>query len=263
MARIIKSDEMKAAGAPRAAVLNLVDLAEEARRVVLEARKDAARITAKARQGSEAADKQAAERGYAEGLARGRNDGYADGERLAVKEMKQKWAAESAKLASLVRDAVGRLDAARTEVVNQARDEMVTFALEVAAKIVGRVAAADVAAARSNLAKALKLADLAGQITVNVNPGQLAALEESARDVFEAFGVTGRVRLVADNDVSAGGVKLVSRGGEIDATIETQLANVADALVGHRAGSTEIGRYESSAQLERRQHKSEIPSEYV
>ena len=69
-------------------------------------------------------------------------------------------------------------------------------------------------------------------MTVLVNPAQLEALQEHLASLTGALGVVGRVRWAADPAITAGGVKVITRRGEIDATIETQLANVADALAG-------------------------------
>ena len=58
MTRVIKANASQSQQA-RAAVLDLADFAAEARTVVLDARKDAARIVAEARAKAEAAERQA------------------------------------------------------------------------------------------------------------------------------------------------------------------------------------------------------------
>jgi hypothetical protein len=50
------------------------------------------------------------------------------------------------------------------------------------------------------------------------------------------LAVTGRIRWVADEAVAPGGVKVLTRRGQVDATIQTQLDNVAEALLGARTG---------------------------
>ena len=54
---------------------------------------------------------------------------------------------------------------------------------------------------------------------------------EHCRELVETLGCGG-VRVMADESITPGGVKVLCRGGEIDATIETQLANVAASLAG-------------------------------
>ena len=109
---------------------------------------------------------------------------------------------------------------------------MLDFALELAAKIVGRIAAEGATAARENLRKALELAEASAAVCVKVNPAQLAGLNLCLPELLEALGRSGEVRMVGDEAVSPGGVKVQTDCGEIDATIETQWANVVEALLG-------------------------------
>ena len=66
-------------------------------------------------------------------------------------------------------------------------------------------------------------------MVVKVNPLQLGQLQESLPEMLAAMG-DAKVRLVGDPDVAAGGVKVLSGAGELDATIQTLLANVVDAI---------------------------------
>ena len=244
MARIIKAKEMQGGSEHKAVVLRVADLAEEARQVVLDARKQAARIIADARQSAEQMHQAAAEQGRAEGYARGENDGYAEGQRRGEQQAQEKFAAELGELTNLAKSLLGELAAARADLLHQARGEMLDFALMLAGKIVGEVATADVSVAKANLAKVLELAGQGAAMTVQVHPDQLSALRDQLKELVDALAVHGEVRLAADAGISAGGVKLLTRQGEIDATIETQLANVAEALLGRRRPSEQAGEYE-------------------
>jgi hypothetical protein len=62
-------------------------------------------------------------------------------------------------------------------------------------------------------------------------------------ELAESLNCAGKVRLVGDETISPGGAKLQTAGGEIDATIETQLSNVVEALVGTRVGADAVGSY--------------------
>ena len=237
MTRIIKAEQSNAAP-PDAATLHLKDFAQEARAIVLDARKEAARIATEARDAAEEIKRRTGEEGYCEGFARGQNDGYADGHRRAQDEGRQRLAADAGELVALAGRIVRELADAREELMHQARQEMLELALELAEKIVGRVAAADIQAALANLTKVLELAGGRGEVVVRVHPGQLEQLRRHCAELVEALSLPGVVRLVGDEKIEPGGVKLVtSGGGEIDATIRTQLRNVVDALVG--AGTVE------------------------
>jgi len=226
------------AAAPAQRLIRGLDsLAAEAQNVMLDARQQAARVLADARSQADAACDAAAAKGYAEGLARGRSEGYDEGVRRGQTEAREQFGERSAELVEQLRRLVAELEAAHDETIHGGRCELLDFALAIAGKIVGRVAVRDVGAARENLRKALELAESRREMNVLVNPAQLDTLTEALPELAGSLGRNGPVRLVADASVSPGGVKLLTAGGQIDATIETQLANVAEALLGSRTSS--------------------------
>jgi flagellar biosynthesis/type III secretory pathway protein FliH len=209
-ARVIKAGD--ASHDAQSLVANLSELTNQARQIVLDARKEAARLLAEARK---AADELKAQ---------------AKREAPTAQQVPPPQSV-SDELASLLRTAAAELHAAREQVLSQARRQMLLFAMELARKIVGKVAAADIGAANANLDKALRLAG-GGDIVVRANPRQVEELKRSCRELVGALAMQGDIRLEGDEQVSPGGVKVICRGGEIDATIQTQLANVASSLLG-------------------------------
>jgi flagellar assembly protein FliH len=245
MARVIKAGVDAPDGPGPSAVLKLTDFMAEAKAVVLEARKEAARIVIEAAAKAEQITTAAADRGYQEGFARGQNDGYADGQRVGSRQGLETSAEAATEALSVARRIAEELAARREELCEQARRELLEFALAVAERIVGRVAARDVSAAQGNLVKALEMAGFARSITVKVNPAQLAALGEHCRQAVEALAIQGRVELVADETVRPGGVKVPTGGGQIDATVEGQFAHIVETLLGPPHADGPEGSYES------------------
>ncbi len=196
MARIIKADQD--VDGTTTAVLRLTDFVAEARAVVLEARKEAARIVAEARGKAEQIEQAATQHGYQEGFARGRNDGYSDGQQAGSRQGLEVSAGAAAQALSCAQRVAEELGAARSELVEQARQELLDLALAIAERIVGTVATRDVAAAQANLVKVLEMAGYAKAITIKVNPDQLQALREHCHKAVEALAIKGRVELVAD-----------------------------------------------------------------
>lgn len=259
MSRVIKADAMNQPDAPRARILNLADLAEQARTVVLDARRQAARIVAEAREKAEAEKAQAAERGLAEGLARGRDDGYAEGLRQGLQEARKEFDAEAGELTALARKILETLRDARKDLMGGGEAQVLEFALALARRIVGRVAATDVSAANANLAKVLELCG-PGPIVVRVNPAQLEALQACAAELVRTLSIGGTVRLVADKQVAPGGVKADNGTGRIDATIEAQMDHVVRALLGGPAGE---GQYAPTGGAARQQPAGEPSAKHV
>jgi flagellar assembly protein FliH len=231
MKRLIKSDDVQS-GVIEAVPIDLPDVAAEARRILAEANRQARRIVDEARRQAASVEEQASGRGYEQGYARGREEGLAEGRRAAQQQAGQKLSADLTELTALARKIVEELAGARQQILQEARAEMLDFAVELAGKIVGRVADSEIEAAGHNVRKVLELAGGGGNVTVLVNPTQLEALRTHAGELVEALRYRGKVKVEGDERIGKGGAKLVGRGGEIDATIATQLANVAEALRG-------------------------------
>jgi flagellar biosynthesis/type III secretory pathway protein FliH len=236
MARVIKANEMSTLGRTKAIVLNLRDLAAQARDIILDSRKEAAAILTAAKAQALEIKSEAAEAGHAEGYARGLAQGTAKGAAQAQADAQAHIHAQTAGLVDLTNAIVAQLAAAKDQALAHMRHDMLNLSLQLASKIVGQVAVSDIGAARANLEKVLQLCSGSGEIVLKVNPGQLRRLQEHCDDLTEALAVQGAVRLLGDESVGPGGVKLISGSGEIDATIETQLANLAKGLVGGMGG---------------------------
>lgn len=236
MTRVIKADTASPSATSRTAVLNLKDLAAEARQVVLDARKEAARIVADAHVKADTEKDLIVERARAEGLARGRDDGYAEGRREGLDEARAEFAATSAELTAVTEEILDQLRRSGDEFREGHSARVLDFALELAELIVGRIAATDISAAKANLSKVMELANRGDCIQVYVSPSQLEALQAYAAEWVQAVSDCPLVELVAAEDVAPGGVKAVNGQGEIDATISSQMANVVEALLGARRG---------------------------
>ena len=232
MAQIIKTNSDENKHKAVAGVLELKDLAAQARQIVLDARKDAARIVSEAREKASAFEQDARASGFAKGLLQGRDKGIHEGRQEARNDSKEHADGEMLALVELVKNIATELSAAKANVISQAKRDMLGFSLNLTEKIVSHVKIYDLAAAKSNLAKALEMASGTGKMTIKVNPAQLDALHIHCSDLVSAMNIPGQLGMVGDEHIERGGVKVLTTGGEIDATISTQFDNVVAALLG-------------------------------
>ena len=228
MTQIIKKTKQLPDGAQL--VMKLADIAMQANEVILDARKTAAEIRTEARANAEIARRQGREQGYKEGFAEGQARGMQDGAREGGDQARARIGDQSKQLVDLARSILVALEEAGDRPYQLAADEVLALAIDLSAKIVGRLARTDISVARGNLIKAMKLAHTDGEIIVAVNPGQLQELSRDFAEFVEIVDASGRARLVADGQVAPGGVKITTARGVIDATVETQLDKVASAL---------------------------------
>jgi flagellar biosynthesis/type III secretory pathway protein FliH len=233
MGHVIKAAERRESSPVTVGPLHLDDVAAEAKRTVLAARRQAERILARAREQADAVEQDAARSGYARGLEHGRQAGREAGRREAAEAARRSLREQADALADLVRKISTALASAWRPPA--ARDAL-ALAVELAEKIVGRVSVSDVAAAEANLAKALELSCRARRLTVRVNPAQLSALREACGELAGRLGADGPVTLVADERIAPGGVEVTTPSGRVDATIRTQMDNVVQAVLGGEGG---------------------------
>jgi len=122
MARIMKASNVGGPQSDRMAALRLRELATEVNTAVLDARKQAARVLAEARDEANAIVLQAEEAGYVRGFDRGRSEGMARGERLAFKQIRGRLAGKATPLAALADRIATEIDRAGRALSGQAAD---------------------------------------------------------------------------------------------------------------------------------------------
>ena len=228
MTQIIKKTKRLPDGGQ--SVMKLADIATQANEVILDARKTAARIKTGARANAEIVKQQARKQGYNEGFAKGQARGMQDGARAGGDQARARIGDQSKQLVDLAMSILVALEEAGDRPYELAAEEVLAFAIDLSAKIVGQLARTDISVARGNLIKAMKLAHADGEIIVAVNPGQFQDLSRDFAEFVEVIDASGRARLVGDAQVAPGGVKITTARGVIDATVETQLDKVASAL---------------------------------
>ena len=252
MNRVIKQDgSRQAAPVGRVAALNVVNFAEQAHRMVLEARQQAtevleaaraaaAQLTAETAQRAEQLRREAHEQGLTagreEGYAKGLAEGQADGAEKAFQQAMDLFNRQTEDLRKLLAESVRRLDAAHDEVLRQARSDLLELALTVAERVTGARARGDIETAQHNLAKAIDMAGCHSTLQLRVCPAQLDQLREYSAQFLQEMGASESVSFVADETLSPGDVVLQGRTGQVDARVRTQLDNVIHAITGRAEG---------------------------
>ena len=70
------------------------------------------------------------------------------------------------------------------------------------------------------------------KITLRVNPAQVSLLKTEVPSLLEEAGLDAKILVVPDDSIMEGGCVVTTTNGVIDATIETQLAVISEALRG-------------------------------
>lgn len=214
-----------------AVVLDLGDLrrrAEEleaktiarARQIIDEANAERQRLLA-------GAAEQGRETGHAAGLARGVIEGREQGKNEAIASMR----AQADALSRGFEAALGALVEQREALLTQARTDVLKLAVAIARRVTRRSIDADPRAVMDQLEAALAMTLRPTTLIVEVHPDDAALVREAAPALAKKLAGGPHVEVVERAELSRGSVVLRSAGGEVDASIETQLERIVEAIV--------------------------------
>ena len=214
-----------------ALVLDLGDLRRQADELERRTREQCELLIADARAERQRILAGASEHGYADGFAKGLAAGVEEGRRrghdeavaAAVDGCK---AVQSGWEAALV-DFVARRD----DMLTQAKNEVLMLALEIARRVLKRVVETRPGVAADQLEAALSMVMRPSTLVVEVHPEDEAIMSVMMPRVGERLSASAHAVLRTRDDLSRGSVILRSEGGEVDASIDTQVRRIIAEIV--------------------------------
>ncbi len=227
-----------------AIVLDLGDLHRQGQLLIENAKRRAAEIIKEAEAERDRLIAGAAEKGHAEGFARGLEEGRARGQEEGRAEAAQSTAADLEALRAGWEQALAAFVADRERILTEARDDVLRLALRIAEKVTRRKIETDPAVAAAQLESVLALITRPTALVIAVHPDDRAAIEQALPSLLATLTAAPRhVELTDDptlprgscvartrgGDDGSGGA--VGGGGEINASIDLQLQRIAEALL--------------------------------
>ncbi len=215
-----------------AVVLDLGDLKRQGDIIKSAARAEADRILAAARDQRDRSTAESVERGHREGFERGMREGHergsAEGRDLARGEYAERLGA----IEKAWSQQLEAFTAARERMLVEARLDIVRLAVRFAQIVTRKAVAADPAAAVSQLEAILAQLSSSTRLSVSVHPDDLEQLRAALPALSARLADAAHVELVADAALPRGScIARTPRGAVIDASIETQLERLADAIL--------------------------------
>lgn len=220
-----------------AVVLDLGDLGRQAARLRMVAEDKAASIITDAELKAKQILADAAKGGFEEGKISGLEAGFLEGRTQGHEEALAEFREQFAQLHAAWSDVAEQWDAQTKGMAVEARQIVAEFALKMAERLVHRVIEVDPSVVVDQVAGALALVLRPLDVSVRVNPNDLAVISQALPQLLEEFDHLEHIHLAEDAHVSGGGC-IVSYGqGQIDATIETQIRRVVDLILPADAGA--------------------------
>ena len=130
-----------------------------------------------------------------------------------------------------VKNAITAFLSAKQEVFEYIAPDILEISVDIAKKIIKREIQQEPGVILDNILEILKgLSKEETKITLRVNPEQVSLLKAEIPELMSTAGLDAKVLVVPDEELMEGGCMVTTTNGVIDATIETQLSVISEAL---------------------------------
>ena len=148
-----------------------------------------------------------------------RNEGYQAGLEQARAEIQQ------------VRESFEMFMSAPQAVYEQIAPDILQISVDIAQKIIKKEIEEDSQVLINTIVDVLKgLSKDENKISLRVNPVQVDVIKQQIPEILNIAGLDAKVSVLADEEVTEGGCLVTTANGIVDATIETQLSVIYEAL---------------------------------
>jgi flagellar biosynthesis/type III secretory pathway protein FliH len=180
----------------------------EAAKIVLQAKQEAEKVRAQA----ERAGRQAAEAAI-------------------EKVLDEKVARQMQTLAPALQQAVRQIIDSQADWQRHWEKSLVELACVLAKRIVRRELRHQPEIAIDWIRESLELVSGAGEITIRLNPAEVATLRNQVDALIATFSGAAQAKVVADGSITSGGCRIDTQFGSIDHQIETLLERISEELL--------------------------------
>ena len=223
---LIKSQSAPTSLAP----FSMADIAKQANGILARAQSRADAMLAQAQIAAEElrshAHAEGVIAGQREGIAYGLKEGRETGREQALEEHRNDLTA----VLGILTAACAELNDRRRELEAGVLQEVTGLALKIASRIAKREGELDPSMLERNLAESLKLVIGMHRLRIAIHPHQMATLSAALPRLKLEFPTLDHVELVEDPLIAPGGCRLLTRQGQVDATLDEQLARITADL---------------------------------
>lgn len=218
-----------------AVALNMVDVRAEAESLIAAARVEVEALHASARLEIESERQRILEEsralGFTEGQEAGRASGLESGHAEALTQTVGPYAEIIEKLVPAWIEQFEKFGTERERLFEETRRDVLRFAVDIAARVVHRVVEFDGSVCIAQVHEALQIIGRPSQVRLSINPLDRDVISDALPGILENANLTMDLDLHEDEQVTRGGCIVSTPHGGVDATVETQVARIAEALV--------------------------------
>ena len=131
----------------------------------------------------------------------------------------------------MLKDAIEEFYSAKQQVYDSIAPDILEISIDIAKKIIKKEISENPDIILSNIKEILSgLSKEETKIILKVNPVQAEMLRQEVPQAVTAAGLEAKVVIMPDENIMEGGCILTTTNGVIDATIETQMSIISEAL---------------------------------
>jgi flagellar assembly protein FliH len=218
---------------------NLVNIEEEARKLVREAQERARTILTAAMQEAERIRSDAREAGEAEGLQAGREAGEQQGYDAGIARAAEQVDGHVVELEQTLHAVLQAWEQEFRWLRQAAEQDLVRLAFRIAETVLDREVETYPETVLNSIEKAVQLALDAKRLEIHVNPADQALADQFFPMLKSRFTELDSVNLIGDESVDRGGAVVKTAQGSVDARITTQFQEIRRALLGENADDSD------------------------
>jgi flagellar assembly protein FliH len=212
-------------------VFNLNDIADEAQNILETARRESEALLKQARKDIARDRQKAREEGYCAGYEQGMQQGGKEGHEQALQEARKEFDQSSAVVCECLQAICAAFDRNKNELLWRAEQNAVALIIAIARKVVKRAGLFNRNVAVENIKSALELLHKTTNVIVKVNPQDAEHLETMVQSAPSPFAAYSGISFEKDENIEAGGCRLITEQGRIDGQLDTQIDRIAEELL--------------------------------
>lgn len=117
------------------------------------------------------------------------------------------------------------------DVYEQIAPDILEISVDIAKKIIKKEVSEDPQVLMNTIVEVMKgLSKEETKVVLRVNPTQVDITKQSVPEILNLAGMDTKVVVLSDENISEGGCMVTTTNGVVDATIETQLSVISEAL---------------------------------
>jgi flagellar assembly protein FliH len=224
---LIKSQDAPPALSP----FSMKDVEQQARALLLAARRKAEQLLVAAQEEGEQIRAQAKADGFEEGRRAAWEEGVQQGTVAGQQQALSEQSRALGEAVAALMEATQQIEQSRAALEAEALQDVVQLSLAVARRVTKRQGELDPLVLQENLRDALRLVVHASDLRVAIHPSQRATLADALPALALEFPQLSHVDIVDDSALAPGGCRIYTRGGKIEADLGAQLDRiVADVM---------------------------------